>query len=300
MENQSADLLISGGGTGLGIQRNLHARLDSIPEEHRPLTSSLVIDTDEETRAPALEFADEYLNITTPFSKIQTYLAELSRLSPVAREILTRHESEFNSTTLGTGAGTCRYVTQFMMEVARHSIADCITRRITWLRKRGGTRIQPRIIGSNGGGTGSAVGLCLPYLLADPDTRARILLGCEGIELLPPVLYLVDVTCHVRNSEYPQNRNIQANAYLTNYYVNELLRKRASNNELCVAHVVMCGNGNSHKHFGSIGDVEAEMGGCLSMDLIFSAKFKSREVDAMYRKDREYTGKPGIVFAPNV
>ncbi len=290
--SKTGHIVICGGGTGIVAGRSAAAR--NKLRVVKPIINMLVIDTDEKSAVKAASFADDFLDITVPFSDIETYLAEPERLSPVAAEILAKHSHEFNSMSLGAGAGSRRYVTQFMYEKRCDDIVKMLASAIVRLRRHGITKIQFHVVGSDAGGTGSAIVLLTPYLLADPGVKARLLMGCENMQLIPPILHIADVSCHVKQSEFPQRRNILANKFITMCQLGNLLRQYAPNNEPYVSYVTMTGAGNSEKHLETIGDVEAELGATLAMQLAFHDSIKSVEVDRMFHDLRPYSGREGI------
>ena len=153
--SKTGHIVICGGGTGIVAGRSAAAR--NKLRVVKPIINMLVIDTDEKSAVKAASFADDFLDITVPFSDIETYLAEPERLSPVAAEILAKHSHEFNSMSLGAGAGSRRYVTQFMYEKRCDDIVKMLASAIVRLRRHGITKIQFHVVGSDAGGTGSAI-----------------------------------------------------------------------------------------------------------------------------------------------
>lgn len=289
---KTGQIVICGGGTGVVGGRSACARLETM--RVKPLMTTIVVDTDVNSERSAEQFADEFVDISIPFELIGTYLAEPQKLSPIAAQILEEHKSEFNSGSLGAGAGTRRYITQFMFELRGHLIFKALADAIVRLRAQGATSIQIHIVGSNGGGTGSALAMLLPYALGDPCTRSYLMMGCEGLQLMPPILHLADVTCHIKRSGFPQNRNIRINSLFTSCYVGNMLRESAPNNEPYITYVTMTGTGNDTKFLETIDDVEAELGASLAMQLLFHHDIRAREVDALFHSHRLYSGDSGI------
>jgi hypothetical protein len=164
------------------------------------------------------------------------------------------------------------------------------------LRDTGCQEIQPHIVGSQGGGAGSALVVLVAHLLGDLKARAVFLEGCSSLEFLAPIIHVADATGNARKNEYPQSDRIRVNQFFNTIEVSDLMRNMGSNADRLGTCVTMTGFGNGTKWLDDNDRIAAELGANLTMFVRFHRKILARETDFTLSliPDGQYHGRDGI------
>jgi len=285
-------IFIAVGGTGWRALQNGAARWETFPS--LPPTTTIVVDTDRRDEDVISSFADDFVLLTIDHNELATCLAEPEKQSDVAREIVTRFRDDITGASLQAGAGTRRYVTQFLWEQHPTAVRDAIARAVVRLRQQGVTSVQIHIVGSDGGATGSALSILIPHMLSKRENKELLLLECRDLQLNPPIVYLIDTTCHVRDSPYAQDEQILANKFYTVAYAEHQLGLYSDDGNRFLAYLVMFGNGNQAKYLKGIREVQAEAGLCLAEQLRFHDVIQAVQIDFLAKDKDRFEGRNGI------
>lgn len=225
-------LAVFAGGVGAGAGRTFGERLDE--QNGSIIVQTVQIDTDQ--NEPRV--ADTWIDISFNAEHVHELKAGATRFGP---EIVTAVESLgslLNDTEVGKGARTEPVITQCAMAYHKERILRGLRQATDALIDKGSAaRIQPILIGSNGGGTSRAVTILLPLLLAQPEFRSRLLAGLSDTLLAPPVVMVAYPISHARHSfTRRQETNILTNQMAWHREMDVLLRAGIVAYPICVGY----------------------------------------------------------------
>lgn len=114
---------------------------------------------------------------------------------------------------VGAGAATCRGFTTAAAEYHKEAIVKFLGKAVDALLNRPGIcRVQPILVGSAGGGTGSALLAIIPWLLSKDPVIGRIALGSSRKSINPPLIVAGYPMLFAKETDVPtQATNILGN-----------------------------------------------------------------------------------------
>ncbi len=242
------------------------------------------IDTDIERGAGADDFYQLPLE-----EVVEAIEADPDVFGPETAALAKAHLEYLDPEDAGNGARTLRPLTQLAWQASSQEIALKINAWTRALVLQGGVRrVIPVILGSSGGGTGSAVQVLLPWSLRDPAFRAVALEGLSQKLLQRPILFAVEPFAMALRNKSPEANNILSNAYAYRVETAELGCRR------CVKYVFHLGLSNDG---GAMLDTIEESARVLGASVYGFARnwplVKRRFVDTVDRAalDRRYLGR---------
>lgn len=202
-------LLAGGVGTGAGreIARLLRRHLFSFLIRLHAIDSDKVL---RETKHPFHHFSFIGLQAT----ELDAMRANIE-LFGIAAEIIDTEFGEFlHREDVEAGSRARRALTQLF--TAYHSaelLEDMRQQLLELMNEEGARQIQPVLVGSVGGGCGSALLILLTLMLADRESRAQILAGFDDAVMRRPIVFAAEPYAMAdQNNEIQQNL-IYGNAF---------------------------------------------------------------------------------------
>lgn len=222
------------GGVGYAAASVYNQRYEA---DGRPFPSvKVLIDTD----TLASSFFDEVIHIGLDAGKLNAIQSDPDRFGPAARTICDNLGQYLSTEDAMNGSRTIRALTQLAFAIAEVEIVLGLRRAIHQLVEN--HRIKSIIVilvGSSGGGTGSALQILLPLKLRQPEFRSRILQGFSTDLLSTPISFVSDPYALAHLHAPPQAARILANSYAFRIESAELERIKA------VKYVIHLGFANS-------------------------------------------------------
>ncbi len=196
------------GGVGLGAGEVHRQRYEA---DGRPFPNvTVALDTDPVTG----EHVDETIHIGLDGGKLDALKADPARFGRAAEVICQRMGNYLTPEDATNGSRTIRSLTQVAFAFHETQIAIGLRKAIHRLVDSHRVKsVIPVLVGSSGGGTGSALHVLLPHKLRDPVFRQRVLQGFDTSLLQSPICFVSDpyALAHVHSA--PHAAKILANAY---------------------------------------------------------------------------------------
>jgi len=204
-----AYLLIAIGGAGKDSAQ-------SAEKQHQAAGSpfafyTVAIDTDPKD----FDAFDLAIDIAPTRNTVSAMAANPQKYGIACRAIIEQHDDLLDYETLGHGARTTRLVTQAAFELYEGQIIKGLQQAIYSLLRQGQSqRVQPVVLASFGGGTGSAGVILLQDFFIDTIKKRQITLGLQPELVARPVLFAIDPYAHaLQQSSDEASRRILANIY---------------------------------------------------------------------------------------
>ena len=272
-------LLFSGGGKGEESASQAVSMLERSRFDE-PIYW-LNIDTDV---AGEKTLADDHIGLGISHSEVVAMKANMECFDPVVAQIFQAIGEMFGPVELGFGARTCPAMTQLMWEYRKPDIIKSIRKSIDILMQRC-ERIRIYIVHSTGGGSGRAIGILLPILLADPTWRRKILYGYDSQILDTPISIAGFPINHPRHDATElQGRKILANHVAWAIESDALLRDQK------LAYVFHVGYSNNNAVNNTSAKLTEVMAGTVH-DVVFNYPYlNARMVDSKAPVNSGYSG----------
>lgn len=247
---------------------------------------TLAIDTDPKD----FDAFDFPIDIAPTRDAVSAMAANPQKYGIACRAIIEQHGDLLDYETLGHGARTTRLVTQAAFELYEEQIIKGLQQAIYSLLRQGQSqRIQPVVLASFGGGTGSAGVILLQDFFMDPIKKRQITLGLQPELVARPLLFAIDPYAHaLQQSSDEASKRILANIYATRVELAEY-EKIGKDYQYCF-HL---GLGNDAGAIFSTIEQVCEANGVMVWEWMATyAIFKSRAVDGLdfYKKTCRYRG----------
>jgi hypothetical protein len=236
---------------------------------------TLVIDTDPD----GLGAFDSAINLTLTREAVSAMTSNPQCYGPACQAIVRHYPHLLGSETMGRGARTHRILTQVAFEIFEPVVIDGLrTAGHALLRQGPFVRIQPVVLTSGGGDTGSAAAILLLDYFNTPEKKSQLMLGLPPELMAKPAILLIDAYAHAlqqRNDMVPDR--ILGNIYAMRVELAEY-EKQGKGYE----YVFHLGLGNdAGAVFPSIQEV-CETNGLLAWEWMANYPlFKSRAVDSL-------------------
>jgi len=279
-----AYLLIAIGGAGKDSAQ-------SAEKQHQAAGSpfafyTVAIDTDPKD----FDAFDLAIDIAPTRNTVSAMAANPQKYGIACRAIIEQHDDLLDYETLGHGARTTRLVTQAAFELYEGQIIKGLQQAIYSLLRQGQSqRVQPVVLASFGGGTGSAGVILLQDFFIDTIKKRQITLGLQPELVARPVLFAIDPYAHaLQQSSDEASRRILANIYATRVELAEY-EKIGKDYQYCF-HL---GLGNDAGAIFSTIEQVCEANGVLVWEWMATyTLFKGRAVDGLdfYKKTCRYRG----------
>ena len=213
--------LISGGGIGAKAD-NRYGELSAALPFDAPVVR-MHMDTDLNQASSA----ERRVSVSMDAENVSELFANARRFGRPAA-IAVEHLKRINATELLDGSRTTPAFTQLALAYHTRLVLMSLRWCLRRLRDQGATRYVPIVVGSNGGGFGSAMTRVLPMLLATRKFRNRLMVGVPESRLLAPVVMTAYPIGYARNASVDrQETKILANIYAWLREVDWLLGKGA-------------------------------------------------------------------------
>lgn len=236
------------------------------------------------------KFFDYFANIAPTRESVSAMTCNPERYGPACKTILYQHPSLLDLETLGHGARTSRIITQAAFELFEGEIVKVMRKAIHSLLKEGRfQRIQPVILASLGGGTGSAGVILLLDFLNDVTMKNQIMLGLSPDLLARPVAFVIDAYAHALQ----QHNDISPIWILSNIYATRVELAEYEKKGKGYQYVFHLGLGNDAGAVFSTIEQVCEANGLLAFEWMSNySSFKSRAVDGLdfYKETCRYQG----------
>jgi hypothetical protein len=253
-----------------------------------------------DTEPTGLDGFDSSLNIAPTREAVQAMAVNPRRYGPACTAIATRHRYLLEGDVLGMGARSSRIITQAAFELNPQRIVESLRSAIHALLRQGRfERIQPVVVASSGGGTGSAAVVLITEYFADTKANKRMLLGLPSDLVAKPVAFLLEAYAHA----IQQQNEVSPDWILSNSYAARVELAEREKRGLGYQYTFHLGLGNaSGAVFPSIEEA-CEINGLLAWEWMANyAHFKMRAVDQLdfYAESCRYHGDdvPELFFPP--
>lgn len=203
--------VLLGGGVGFGAGREIE-RLHRRHERPFPIRLH-AIDSDKALRDRKHPFHDSTF-IGLQATEVDAMRANVELFGSVA-EIIDRDFHEFlHREDVEAGSRARRALTQLFCAYHRLQLIEDMRQQVLELMEdEGASQIQPVLVGSTGGGCGSALMILNALLLTEQDSRDQILAGFDDAVLRRPIAFAADPYAMAdQNNEIQQNL-IYGNAF---------------------------------------------------------------------------------------
>jgi hypothetical protein len=215
------NIVIGGVGTQAGQRILSRYRTDSEPF---PMTL-FHWDTDPST---SLDTEDHAL-IQLTGTDVHAMEANPGRFGPEANDIIRELKRMLGAGDIMNGSRTTRALTQLAVIFHVNQLCRAMRKSLTRLRERFKVSIvQPVLISSSGGGTGSAGQILLMDLMRQAAFRHRLLKGIPTDLLLPPMAFVAEPFAFANETSHLQSRKITANCLAYRLESEYLLQQRAA------------------------------------------------------------------------
>jgi hypothetical protein len=272
---KTAFLIIAGGGTGWNGARRFRQyapRCLASPFPHHLIS----IDTDKSNmaddrngrqtddrngrRASLLEDVDEHVNIALTRDDVSVITANPERFGPAAAELVTKRKHLLVPEALEYGSRTTRMITQLATVRHRDRISAALEAGCSRLAASEGIRaIQPVVMGSGGGGCGSALLPLMTLILTDPKCQQAFAPNLAD-KIQKPILLVAEPYAFASANTDETRRMILANAFATRLEISLLSRAQR------VFLALRLGHGNDHgTRFDQLPDVYTALGAMAFM-----------------------------------
>jgi len=198
------------------------------------------------------------------------------------------------------GARTSRIITQAAFELYQQRIGESLRTAVHALLKLGRfERIQPVIVASSGGGTGSAALILITDFFGPTKKNKRMLLGLQPDLVDKPVAFLLDPYAHA----IQQQNDVSPDWILANCYATRVELAERDKQGLGYQYVFHMGLANaSGAVFPNIEEA-CEINGVLAWEWMANyVEFKRRAVDQLdhFAESCRYRGDdlPELIFPP--
>ena len=267
-------MVIAAGGAG-------KASALSAARQHQAAGAPFVMYTmGMDTDPDGLGVFDSAINIALSREAVSAMGSDPRRYGPACQAIVRHHPHLLESETLGRGARTHRLITQVAWELFETRILEGLRTAVHAILQRGPfVRIQPVLLASVGGGTGSAATVLLLNALMDPHRKSQLMLGLPPDLVARPSAFVVDAYPHALQQRNDMTRDwILSNIYATRTELAEY-EKRGKGYQ----YMFHLGLGNdAGAVFPSIQEV-CEANGLLAWEWMANySYFKSRAVDSLH------------------
>jgi len=267
-------LVIAAGGAGKAS--TLSAVRQHQAAEAPFVMHTLAIDTDPE----GLGTFDSAINIALSREAVSAMKSDPQRYGPACQAVVRHHPHLLESETLGRGARTHRPLTQVAWELSEARILEGLRAAVHAILKRGPfARIQPVVLASMGGGTGSAALILLLNDFLNPQRKSHLTLGLPPDLVAIPAAFVIDAYSHALQQRSGATRDwILSNLYASRFEL-ALCEVRGTRYQ----YIFHLGLGNdAGAVFPSIEEV-CEANGLLAWEWMANfAHFKSRAVDSLH------------------
>lgn len=280
--NQSSDvtgtLLVPAGGKGIqATDKALHMLWDRYFES--PLyTISFDTDSSESTSS------DLHVDLGMSYEEIVALKANADRFAPVVGKIFGKVGHMFGAVESRFGARTTGAMTQVMWEFRMPEIIRALRKGIDHLMQSC-HRIRIYIVHSTGGGSGRAISILLPILLADATMRRKVTFGYHTGVIEPPISISGFPITHARHDATElQMRKILSNHVAWALESDELLRHQK------LAYAVHVGYSNSSAVNNTANKLTDVMANTVYDMVVNFPYFNARMVDSVPSVNTPYGG----------
>jgi hypothetical protein len=205
-------LICWNGGTGV----NCSAPFAQQASQRCPFpVVQLVLDTDPESgrRLAKLSDADTFVPLQLTARKINVVEANAGVFGPTVEAILANHRELLDPHNIHQGSRTVRLITEIAFRLHHGRIRPALRAAILRLLQKGeADHIVPILVGSTGGGCGSALIPLLARALGSRPTRQRLLRNLN-VPVRKPIVFAVDPLAQAEQVRDAQGRLILANSF---------------------------------------------------------------------------------------
>jgi hypothetical protein len=205
-------LLCWNGGTGV----NCSAPFVRQAAQHCPFpVVQLALDTDPESarRLVKLSDGDAFVPLQLTARKINVVRANAKLFGPTVEAILAHHGDLLDPDNIHQGSRTIRLLTEVAFRLHYGRVRAALRAAILRLLQKGeADHVVPVLVGSTGGGCGSALTPLLARALGAKPTRQRLLRSLN-IEVRKPIAFPVDPLAQAEQVPDAQGRLILGNSF---------------------------------------------------------------------------------------
>ena len=233
------------------------------------------LDTDPE----GLEAFDTAINLALTHESVHAMASNPRRYGPACQALVQYHRHLVGSETLGRGARTHRILTQVAFELFESRIVEGLRSAVHALLRQGPfARIQPVVLASGGGGTGSTATILLLDYLLNPKRKNQVMLGLSPDLMDKPVVFLIDAYAHALQ----QPNDIAPDWILSNVYAMRTELAKYEQDGVNYQYVFHLGLGNDAGAVFSTIEQVCEANGLSAWEWMANyVSFKSRAVDSL-------------------
>ena len=277
-------LVIADGGAGKKSALRSQRRHESAGAPFPMYT--LAIDTD----PLGFEAFDGAIHIAPDHQSVSAMMSNPERYGPACQDIVKHHRHLVDPETLGKGARTSRILTQVGFELYDRQIVEGLRKAMQALLQGGrGGRIQPVVLTSLGGGTGSTALILLPEYFSRGAKKDWMTLGLSPEAVANPVAFVIDPYIHALQ----QTNDVSPDWILGNIYATRVELAELEKQGKGYEYVFHLGLGNdAGAVFASIDQV-CDANGLIAWEWMAAfPEFKGRAVDGLdhYKHSCRYRG----------
>jgi len=219
-KNKTGFLVVLVGGTGAasgeGMLEGLHVR------GFQGEAVLCHIDADEGETSSVERTLSIALNVTSASELIEN----AAQYAPWMPDLVEKIKPFLTAADVESGAATCRRFTTAAAEYHAEAFTKFIGKAVDAILNRPGiNKVQPILVGSAGGGTGSALLAIIPWLLSKNSVKGRIALGSSNKAINPPLIVAGYPVLFAKDTDVPSKAtNILANCFAFSRDMPELRR----------------------------------------------------------------------------
>lgn len=208
VDGRAAFLVIAAGGSGFLAAKYIRALFEA---DNRPFPLWLMqMDTDPTSAG----YFDSSVPIGLNGVKIDALRCNPQKFGPTVARIIEHYKDFLHPEDVGHGSRTVRALTQLSFLYHKAAIRRALRQAIISLKHEGGFEyIIPVILGSSGGGTGSALLILLPLALLEPSFHGVLIEGLPPGTLRAPIGFVVEPFAYAE-----KHLTIHANKILSNAF----------------------------------------------------------------------------------
>jgi len=206
-KSETGHLIVLAGGTGAEASKGLSEGL-----RMRGFEGEVVIchiDADEGEKTPV----ERAFSVALDATKAAELIENAAQYGAWMPDLVEKIKPLLSAADVESGAATCRGFTTAAVEYHKAPFVKFLGRAVDALLNRPGiSKVQPILVGSAGGGTGSALLAIIPWLLSQDSVMGRIAMGSSKTAIQSPLIVTGYPVLFAKDTEVPTKAtNILAN-----------------------------------------------------------------------------------------